>query len=170
MVDMGGGSIVKSKVGELEIITREGRIRRMRKEVVGCVQSVVGKKKLFVRFKYGQKREIISSLLVYLSPKEEVDMEERISHLPKKEQGRLLTINGDPEFGGPCMFVKGMSLSVFIVCVMLSIYLQICRRTRWRKRDIRTRTRRRISDWMQLGKIIEGMLLRKVTIKIIFMH
>ena len=44
------GSVVKSKVGELENITREGRSRRMRKEVVGCVQSVVGKKKLPVQF------------------------------------------------------------------------------------------------------------------------
>ena len=73
-----------------------------------CVHSVVGKKKFFVQFEYGQKREIISSLLVYLSSKEEVDMEERISHLPKKEQGILLTINGDPEFGEPCMFGKGI--------------------------------------------------------------
>ena len=35
-------SVVKSKVGELEKITRKVRSRRMRKEVVGCVQSVVG--------------------------------------------------------------------------------------------------------------------------------
>ena len=33
------GSVVKAKVGELEKITRKGRIRRMRKEVVGFVQS-----------------------------------------------------------------------------------------------------------------------------------
>ena len=65
-------------------------------------------------------------------------MEEAISHSPKKEQGEFLTVVGDSEVGEPCMFVKGMSLSVFIVCVMLSIYLQIYWRTRWRKREIRT--------------------------------
>ena len=34
--------VVKAKVGELEEITREGRIRRMRKNVVGCIQAVEG--------------------------------------------------------------------------------------------------------------------------------
>ena len=41
---IGVGSVVKSKVGYLEKITREGRSRSMRKEVVVCVQDVVGKK------------------------------------------------------------------------------------------------------------------------------
>ena len=53
---IGSGSVVKAKVGELEQISREGRSRRMRKEVVGCVQSVVGKKKLLVQFKDGQRK------------------------------------------------------------------------------------------------------------------
>ena len=34
---------------------------------------------------------------MFLSLKEEVDMDEPISHLPEKEEGGLLTINGDPE-------------------------------------------------------------------------
>ena len=54
---IGVGCVVKSKVGELENITKEGRIRRMRKEVVGCVQSVVEKKKFLVQFEDGQKRD-----------------------------------------------------------------------------------------------------------------
>ena len=78
------GSIVKAMVRELENITRELRIRRMSKEVMVFVQAVVGKKKFLVQFEDGQKKEISSSLLVYLSPKEEVEMEEPISHLPKK--------------------------------------------------------------------------------------
>ena len=53
---IGVGSVVKAKVGELEKITREGRIRRMRKEVVVCVQSVVGKKKFLVLFEYGHNK------------------------------------------------------------------------------------------------------------------
>ena len=76
------GSVVKAKVGEFEKITKEGRIRRMRKELVGCVHRVVRKNKFLVLFEEGQKKEIGSCLLVYLSEKEEVDMEESISHLP----------------------------------------------------------------------------------------
>ena len=34
-------------------------------------------------------------------------MDDPISHLPKKEEGELLTINGDPEVGQPFMFGKG---------------------------------------------------------------
>ena len=49
------GSVVKAEVGELEKIKREGRIRRMRKEVVGCVQSVVGKNKFLVIFENGDE-------------------------------------------------------------------------------------------------------------------
>ena len=47
------GSVVMAKVGELEKITREGRIRRMRKEVVRCVHRVVGKNKFIVIFEDG---------------------------------------------------------------------------------------------------------------------
>ena len=107
------GSVVKTMAGELEKITRDGRSMRMSKEVMGFVQNVVGRNKFLIIFEDGQKKETSSSLLVYLSSKEEVEMEEPISHLPVKEQGGLLTINGDPEVGEPCMFVKGMYLSVF---------------------------------------------------------
>ena len=40
-------------------------------------------------------------------------MDEPISHLPKKQQGELLTINGDSEVVEPCMFGKGIYFSVF---------------------------------------------------------
>ena len=82
--EIGVGSIVKAKVGELEKITRQGRIRRTRKEVLRCVQSVVGKKKFIVQFEYGQNKEISSSLLVFFSLKEEVKMDETILHSTKK--------------------------------------------------------------------------------------
>ena len=72
---IGVGYVVKAKVRELEKITREGRISRMSKQVVVFFQSVVGKKKFLVLFEYGQKKEIGSCSLVYLSEKEEVDME-----------------------------------------------------------------------------------------------
>ena len=98
------GSVVKSKVGELENTTKEGRSRRISKEVVGCVHSVAENKKFLAQCKYGQKKEMSSSSLVYLSPEEEVNMDDPISHLPQKEQGELLTINGDPEVGEPWIF------------------------------------------------------------------
>ena len=50
------GSVVKAKVGELEKITRKGRTRRMSKDVVGCVQGVVGKNNFLVLFEDGQKK------------------------------------------------------------------------------------------------------------------
>ena len=40
-------------------------------------------------------------------------MEDLITIFPEKEEGVPLTINGDPEDGEPCIFVKGMYLSVF---------------------------------------------------------
>ena len=54
---IGLGSVVKAKVEELENITREGRTSRIRREVVICIQAVVGKKKLLVQLEYGHKRE-----------------------------------------------------------------------------------------------------------------
>ena len=80
---------------------------------MGCVHSVFGKKNFFILFEDGKKKEIGYCSLVYLSEKEEVDMEESISHLPKKEEDLLLTINGDFGVGEPCMLVKLVYLSVF---------------------------------------------------------
>ena len=48
--EIGVGSFVKAKVGELEKITRDGRIIRMRKEVEVCFQSGVCKKNFLVLF------------------------------------------------------------------------------------------------------------------------
>ena len=93
------GSVVKAKVGELEKITSKGRTRRMRKEVVGCAQSAVDNNKFLVLFEDGQKKDISSCLLFYLSEKEEVDMEESITLFPDIEEGEPLTINGDPPDG-----------------------------------------------------------------------
>ena len=55
------GFNVNAKVKELEKITREVRSRKIRKEVVGCVQAVTGKKEFLLQFKDGKKKEISSS-------------------------------------------------------------------------------------------------------------
>ena len=52
--------------------------------MVGCVQDLVGKKKLLLKFENRHKKEISFSLLVFLILKEEVDMDEVISHSPEK--------------------------------------------------------------------------------------
>ena len=51
---------------------------------MGCVHIVVGKNESPVQLKYGQKKEINYSSIVFLISKEEVDMDEVISHSPKK--------------------------------------------------------------------------------------
>ena len=57
----------------------------MRKELVGCVNIVVGKNNFHVQFEYGKKKEISYYLLVFLSPKEEIEMDEVISQSTEKE-------------------------------------------------------------------------------------
>ena len=52
--------------------------------MVGCVQSVVGKKNFLVQFEDGQKKEISYSSLVFLSSKEEFDMDEPLYNSPEK--------------------------------------------------------------------------------------
>ena len=53
-------------------------------------------------------------------------MEELITLFPEKEEGVPLTVNGDPENGEPCMFVKGMHLSVFYcLCYDTDMYTDI---------------------------------------------
>ena len=84
------GSVVMTKVGEMEENTREGRIRRMRKEVVGRVQVVVEKKKVLVQFEDGKKKETRSCSVLCLCSKEEVEMDEPISNSPKKRTSRIV--------------------------------------------------------------------------------
>ena len=46
-------SAVKAKVGNMEENTREGRSRRISKEVVVCVHTVARKKKFLIQFEDG---------------------------------------------------------------------------------------------------------------------
>ena len=43
-------------MGEMKDITREGEIRRTKKKVVGCVQDLVGEKRLSVQFFMGRRK------------------------------------------------------------------------------------------------------------------
>ena len=66
------GYVVNAKVGEMEDKKRHLRSMRTRKEVVGNLQDVVGKKKFLVKFEYGKKKEMSSVLISYVCSKEEV--------------------------------------------------------------------------------------------------
>ena len=55
------GSLVKEKVRNMEENKREVRDRRISKYVVGCIQTVVGKKKFLVQFQYGQNKYMSAS-------------------------------------------------------------------------------------------------------------
>ena len=51
---------MEEKVGDMEERIKEGRIRRTRKEMVGCVQDLVGGNNFLVQFKDGKRREMSS--------------------------------------------------------------------------------------------------------------
>ena len=44
------GKVVKAKVGEMEEDLREGFLRRLKKDMSGAVQEVVGKRNYLFRF------------------------------------------------------------------------------------------------------------------------
>ena len=77
---------------------REETIRSISKEVVGCLQYIMGKKKVPVQFEDTHNRDIIDSLLSYLFEKEEVvqEVDETVSDLPKIGQSGFLTTDGYP--------------------------------------------------------------------------
>ena len=50
----------------MEYKTREGRIRIMRKKILGYVQAMVNKKRLLINFQDGQKKNMSSYSLVFL--------------------------------------------------------------------------------------------------------
>ena len=78
------GSVLKKKVGDMENNKREGGSRKMRKEVVGCVQAVAGNNKFLVQFGDWQIKDMSPSSLHFLCSKEEVEMDEPKSKLPEK--------------------------------------------------------------------------------------
>ena len=59
------------------------------KQVVGCVNIMAGNNKSLFQFEDAQKKEIISFPLVFLSYKEEVEMDEPLSSPPPPIRQRL---------------------------------------------------------------------------------
>ena len=64
---IGLGSFVKAKVVDMKENTREVRERRRRKEVVVCVQDMVGKKNFLIQFEYSKKNiQVLACLCMYV--------------------------------------------------------------------------------------------------------
>ena len=117
---IGVGSVVKAKSREMEDSTREGISRRNRKYVVGRVQDVIRKNNFLVQFEDRHNKDISSVLISYVSSKYDLCLEiyEPISDLHPKQQGELLTIDGDPVVKEGTMFERGTYLSGFYcLCV-----------------------------------------------------
>ena len=47
------GTVVKANIGELEEEVRAGNSRRIKKELTGVVQDVLGRRRFLVRFQNG---------------------------------------------------------------------------------------------------------------------
>ena len=58
---------MKSKVGELDEEARDEFSRRLRKELMGVVQGVSGKKRFLVRFQYGCENNLSSNQLTIVT-------------------------------------------------------------------------------------------------------
>ena len=65
--------VVTVKVGDMEENIRKERIRRVRKEVAGYVQYVVGNKKFCIKLKYGHLEDMITIFLTVILDEEEAE-------------------------------------------------------------------------------------------------
>ena len=68
------GTVVKSKIGELEEEVRAGSLRRISKDLTSVVQGVLGRRRLFVRLQDGCKNNLslnqLTSVIVEKIPEE----------------------------------------------------------------------------------------------------
>ena len=72
------GTVVKTKVGDLEEEIREGFPRRLRKDMNGVVQEVFGERRFLVRFQDGLEKEILSNRLTILAVRSELEEEIKV--------------------------------------------------------------------------------------------
>ena len=78
------GTVVKTKIGDLEEEVRAGISRRMRKELTGVVQGVSGRRRFFVRFHNGCENNMSSNqLTVVIVEKTPKEKELKVSEIAK---------------------------------------------------------------------------------------
>ena len=81
------GTVVKAKIGELEEEVREGNSRRMRKELTGMVQGVLGRRRFLARFQNGCENNMsLNQLTVVI-----------VDNIPVEEEPLVSTITEIPE-------------------------------------------------------------------------
>ena len=78
------GAVVKTKIGELEEEVRVGSSRRMRKELTGVVQGVLGRMRFLVRFQNGCENNLSLNQLTAVTA-HEILVEEapKVSTIPE---------------------------------------------------------------------------------------
>ena len=78
------GTVVKSKIGELEEEVRVRSSRRMRKYLTAVVQGVSGRRRFLVRFQNGCKKNLSSNQLTAVT-EHEILVEEapKVSTIPE---------------------------------------------------------------------------------------
>ena len=74
------GAVVKDKIGELEEEVRAGNSRRIKKELTGVVQCVLGRRRFLVRFQNGCENNLSSNqLTVVIVEKMQVEEEPEVA-------------------------------------------------------------------------------------------
>ena len=125
------GTVVKSKIGELEEEERAGSSRRTSKELNGVVQGLLGKKRFLVRFQDGCKNNMSSNQLTIVI----------VENIPEEKEPEVFEIPDIPE--EQVELEKGYYLSVY---VMLRLKMMSVAKARRRRRTWRMAQMRRI--WM----------------------
>ena len=78
------GTVVKTKIGELEEELRAGNSRWIRKDLTGVVKGVSGRRRFLVRFQNGCKKNTSSNqLTVVIVEKITVEEEPEVSTIPE---------------------------------------------------------------------------------------
>ena len=94
------GTVVKSKIGELEEEVRKGGSRSMRKELTGVLQGVSGRRRFLARFQDGCENNLSSNqlavVIVYNIPEDKEPEVSEISDIleeqVKLDKGGTITV------------------------------------------------------------------------------
>ena len=83
------GTVVKSKIGELEEDVRAVSSRSMSEELTGVVQVILGRRRLLVRFQNGCENNLSSNQLIVVLPEKIQEEKEpevsEIAQIPEEQ-------------------------------------------------------------------------------------
>ena len=92
---IGVGTVVKSKIGELEEEVRAGSSRRTRTELNGVVQGILGRRRLLARFKNGCKNNMyLNQFTVVIVEKILEEKEPEVSEIYEIPEEQVESENG----------------------------------------------------------------------------